>query len=131
MRVKLGNLKSVIEGLSVLASKELPIKNQYWIGKTLSKLTKEFQAVEAGRYKLCMKYCKKDEKGEPITKIENENKVYDMVDPVAFQNELYELWNVEIDVKFTPIPIEQLEGIKVDRETIINLGDFIIGDFEE
>ena len=130
MKVKLGNLKSIIEGLTVLASQQLPIKNQYWIGKTLAKLTKEYQEVETNRYKLCMKHSQKDEKCEPITKEENGQKVYVMSDQEAFNNELFELWNEEIDIKFTPIPLEQLEGVKVDMPTIMKLGGFIIGEEE-
>lgn len=126
MKVKLGNLKSIIEGLSVLASERLPIKHAYWIGKVLSKLTKEFQEAEKSRYALCVKHCKKDAQGNPVTRIENENKVYDMVDPDAFVQELNELWGLEIDVKFLPIPLEQLEGIKIDTATILKLDGFIV-----
>lgn len=131
MKVKLGNLKSIIEGLTILSSKEIPIKNQYWINKTLTKLIKEFKEVETSRHKLCMKHCQKDEKGEPVTKEDNGQKVYVMANQEAFNNELFEIWNEEIDIKFTPIPLEQLEGVKVDMPTIMKLDGFIIDEPEE
>ncbi len=131
MKVKLGNLKNIIDGLSVLAAKELPIKHAYWIGKTLSKLIKEFQDAESSRYKLCMKHCKKDDFGLPVTKMDGQNKVYDMVDPDAFNSELNDLFDLEIDVKFTPIPIEQLEGIKIDTAAMLKLDGLITMKEEE
>ena len=131
IKVQLGDLKKTIEGLQVLAGKELPIKTAYWVGKTIPKLVKEFQEVEANRNKLCIKHSKKDANGEPMTKEENGNKVFDMVDPEAFNKELYELWSMEIEVKFTPIPIEQLDGIKIDTGTMLKLDKFIVGETEE
>lgn len=126
MKVKLGDLKNIIDGLGILASKELPIKHSYWISKTIPVLAKEFQNAEANRYKLCIKHCKKDDNGSPITRMDGNNKVYDMIDQEAFNIELADLWNLEIDIKFNPIPIEQLDGIKIDTVTLIKLDGFII-----
>lgn len=126
MKIKLGNLKNIIEGLTFLASQKLPIKHTYWIGKTLILLTKEFQEVEACRYRLCLEHCKKDGHGNPVTKEENGNKVYEMLDSQAFQKELNDLWNQEFYVKFNPIPIEDLDGVKIDVLTMLKLEDFIV-----
>lgn len=131
MKVKLGNLRGIIEGLQVLAAKELPIKHAYWIGKTIPILMKEFQDAESNRYKLCIKHCKKDKDGIPVTRIDSQGKVYDMIDPEEFQAELNELWNLEIDVKFTPISIEQLDGVRVDAATLLKLDGLVVTESEE
>jgi hypothetical protein len=126
IKVQLGELKSIIEGLQVLAAKDLPIKQAYWIGKTIPKLMKEFRDVEEARNKLCLKHCKKDAEEKPITKEKNGNKVYDMGDEDAFNKELEELWDMELDIEFTPIPIEKLEGVKIDTATMIKIDKFIV-----
>ena len=66
-----------------------------------------------------------------MTKEVNGNKIFDMADLDAFNKELYELWSMEVDVKFTPIPIEQLDGIKIDTGTMLKLDKFIVGESEE
>ena len=41
------------------------------------------------------------------------------------------LWDIEIDVNFPPIPIEQLDGIKINAATMAKLDGFIVADIEE
>ena len=125
MKIKLGALKTIIEGLEVLATKELPVKNAYWIGKTISKLGSEFRDCEAARNKLCLKHCAKDDKGNPVLEGEDETKKFNIPNMDAFTAELAELWNMEIEVEFKPIPVEHLEGVKIDSITMMKLDGFI------
>jgi hypothetical protein len=126
MKIKLGEIKSSIDGFQVLASKELNIKDAYWIGKTIQKLMSEHKIFEDTRIKLCSKHSKKDDTGKVVPALdENKNQVFDLIDPVAFQQEFNELCETEIEINFTPIPIDRLDGVKIDPMTMIKLNKFI------
>ena len=127
MKIKLGELKNIIEGMQDIANKDMPATFSYWITKTIPVLIKEHQDVEKSRNDLCMKYCKKDDEGNPVTKKdEHENDVYDIENMDEFNEELVELMNVEIEIKFTPILIDRLENIDISPVTLIKLNKFIL-----
>ena len=129
MKIKLGDLKVAMEGFQVLAEKDLPVKIAYWVGKTINKLGSEFKDLEAGRIKLCTKHCKKDEGGKPVQKKDEAgNLTYEIQDMGAFNTELMELFNMEVDINFNPIKLDQIADIKIDSVTMMKLDKFISGE---
>lgn len=128
MKVKIGELRTLLEGLTVLSEKDLPAKRAYWIGKTINKLSSEYKTAEETRQKLCEQHCKKDEKGEFVTKSdENGNQIYSFIDQDKFNKDIIELWEVEIEIEFKPIPIDDLGDIKIDPMSMLKIDKFIVG----
>ena len=129
MKIRLGEMKEVLEGFGVLASKDLPVKRAYWVGKTLKKLVSEFKDAEETRQKLCLKHCRMGDDGKPVMKKDPEvpkGSKFDIPDMETFQKELGELWDVEIEIEFDPLlTVDALEGIQIDGLTLMKLERFI------
>lgn len=88
-RRKIVDINTTLINLSNMDS--LPFKVAYGLHKNKSIITKEFEAIveaekktvtpkyqeyENARLALCNEYCKKDEKGQPITIIQNETQAF-------------------------------------------------------
>jgi len=132
MKIKLGEIQSILEGMTDIATKAMPATFSYWITKTLPILGKEFQTVEKSRNDLCMKYCKKDDASKPLLKKDEAGKdVYDIENLQDFNKELSELMNEEIEIKFTPILIDRLSNIDISPVTLMKLNKFIIEEIRE
>lgn len=112
-KIKLGNLKSILDNMDKLTEVSLPIKISYNISKLVANLVSEYNIFEENRMKLIQRYAKKDDKGEVITdsnnvvEIENNN-IKD------FNNEINELLNIEIDIKFKKISVSELSKSNVN-----------------
>ncbi len=134
MKLKLGELRGIIETLPEVLKKDLPGgKTSYWLARAAVDINKEFQVFEDTRKKMIegkygTKYTKdkKDSKGKVIEKKgelimevrkdEDGNKVKDkqgnvistyvMSDQAAFNKEFMELAEMEISIKYEPRPIE-------------------------
>ncbi len=142
MKLKLGELRSIIETLPVVLKKDLPGgKTSYWLARAAVDINKEFQVFEDTRKKMIEgKYGKKytkdkkdgkgkviEKKGELIMKVKkdadgNEAKdergnvlsTYVLTDQVAFNKEYMELAEVEVSIKYEPRPIDDF--IVKDKE---------------
>ena len=126
MQIKLGDLKVAMEGFQVLAGKNLPVKIAYWVGKTIKKIASEYRDLEESRQKLCMKYCEKDADGKPALKKDEAGKdIFDISDMATFNSELMELFNMEVEINFNPIALDQISDIKIDPVTMMKLDKFI------
>lgn len=127
MKIKLGEIKTIIEGMQEIAEKNMPATFSYWITKTIPILINEFKTVEKSRNDLCLRHCNKDDEGKPITKKDDNNQdVYDIINMIDFNKELSELMNEEIEVKFTPITIDRLSNVDISPITLIKLNKFIL-----
>lgn len=127
MKIRLGEVRPILEGMQEIAGKNLPATFAYWIGKTIPIITKEFQEAEKARNTLCMKYCNKDDDGKPkVKKDEAGKEVYDIESLEEFNKELSELMNEEIEIKFTPILIDKLSHVDISPIALMKLNKFII-----
>jgi len=134
VKLKLGELRGIIETLPGVLKKDLPGgKTSYWLARALVDITKEFQVFEDTRKKMIegkygKKYTKdkkdkdgkiiekkgelimetrKDEDGKEV-KDANGNSIstYVLTDPAAFNKEYMELAEMEVSIKYEPRPIE-------------------------
>ncbi len=133
MKLKLGELRGIIETLPKVLEKDLPGgKTSYWLARALVDINKEFQVFEDTRRKMIEgKYGKKytkdkkvdgkivEKKGELIMEVrkdEDGNEVKDkqgnvistyvLTDQAAFNKEYMELAEVEVSIKYEPRPID-------------------------
>jgi hypothetical protein len=99
MKFKLGGLKAVEESLVKLIKSDLPIRMSYQMSKLYDSILAELTKVEEFRVALVKKYGETGDKGEIKVKQDNMD---------TFVKEYGELMDVEIDVNFIPVKIEDL-----------------------
>lgn len=123
IKIQLGELRGIMEGLNAILAKELSIKPAYWFGKLGKKLHKEFTEFEENRVKLAKKHALKDENGQPVI----ENNKYKFADIESFNAEFKELAETEIEIDFNPVSLEQLGDVKISPIVMMGLEKFIEG----
>jgi hypothetical protein len=113
MKIKLGELKEILERLYIVQSKKFPVKISYAMSKNLKNLSDEFNSFENQRKKLCEEYANKDGMGKPIV-VENADgsKLYDMAEETLeeFGKELNSLCEMEVDVDISEASISELDA---------------------
>lgn len=128
MKIKLFNLSAIIEALNQIIEKDIPIKLSYKLSKLYKTLAAEFQQYEESRIQLINKY---GEKKDGELDIKQDGTATIKADNMPkFQQELNDLANIEAEVSFTPINIEELEsaGIKIAAKYLMALEDFVAGE---
>lgn len=115
----------MLEALTVILEKEFDdVKAAYWLGRAKAQITSEFQPFEDARIKLVHKYAQKDENGDLPEVAAGEP--YEMADTEAFNTEYGEMANEEIMIKYNPISVDRLIGIKgITGDDIAKLGRLI------
>jgi hypothetical protein len=111
-KVKLGKIVSSVEALKTFTSLKLekvPVKTKYWMSRLINKIDSELKSYEEVRVGLIKEFGKEklDEEGKP------EGFEIDMKDKEkseAFYKKFSELQDQEIELEFTKIKIEELEG---------------------
>lgn len=103
--VKLLNSKEVIEKLGNTPGLKSVIA--YKVAKNIKAINEELETFDKARLKTIEKYADKDAEGSTII----EDGKYKMSEEAAIEanHELVELQQVEIDLKFEIIPIEEIE----------------------
>jgi len=133
VKLKLGELRGIIETLPGVLKKDLPGgKTSYWLARALVDINKEFQVFEDTRKKMIEgKYGKKytkdkkvdgklvEKKGELVMDVRKDkdgNEVKDeqgnpistyvLTDQAAFNKEYMEIAEQEVEIKYEPRPID-------------------------
>ncbi len=154
MKLKLGELRGIIETLPKVLEKDLPGgKTSYWLARAAVDINTEFQVFEDTRKKMIEgKYGKKytkdkkvdgkvvEKKGELIMEVrkdEDGNDVKDkqgnvistyvLTDQVAFNKEYMELAEVEVSIKYEPRPIDDFIVKEDGKEKNVLNGIEILG----
>ncbi len=155
MKLKLGELRSMIETLPGVLKKDLPGgKTSYWLARALVDVQKEFGVFEDTRKKLIEdKYGKKytkdkkvggkvvEKKGELIMEVTkdadgkevkdprgNPISTYVFTDEEAFRKDYAELSEQEVEIKYEPRPIDDfIVKDKDSKETCVLTGMEILG----
>jgi uncharacterized protein (DUF342 family) len=129
IKIYLGEIDSILTSLDSLVNKELPIKLSYSLSKLIKNLESEYKILMEKRNKLIDKYAERDDKnnfvitnesGRQMTKIKNE-----FIDEC--QGKLQELFSIEIEIDFEPIPIDLLGDISISPKDLLVLDKFIQG----
>jgi len=126
VKLTLGDARGISMGLPEVMKQKLPTKMAYWFSRTLRELGEHLQDMEKAREKLvdtlAMKYTKDkkdpksgqliEEKGKPVSK----NNQYVFKDQKKFEKEFKKLTEVEIEIKYNGITLEELEKITGEQE---------------
>ncbi len=126
-QIKLQELPNIINNLNIIAEKDIPIKLSYKLSKLNKKLQEEQKYYEEQNIKIINKYGEKDDNGELKVNQEN-NSIPIIMDKIQdFQKEMTELNELEFEVEFDPIKIEEFGSINISPNSILHLVDkFII-----
>lgn len=128
MKLMLGELANIIQGISAIVEEKVPIKTSYWLTRNADKMTSELKVFETSRQKLLDTYALKDKDGE---KILNEDKQsYKMQDIEKFQVEFSRLAETEIDVDLKTFKLSDFGKVEVSVSDMVKLKP-IIQDFED
>jgi hypothetical protein len=123
--IKLGSINDIVYSMKELVEKDLQIKVAYKLSKLLKILDNENQTFEEQRVKLFQKYGEKDEDGN--LKTYEGDKINIAKDNLKlFNTEFKELCNIEINIDFEPIKLDDLGDIKLKTLTLYGLSDFIV-----
>jgi len=123
MKIKVGEIRPLIEGLEEIIKIDLPVKPAYWLARYLTKIGEEAKAFDNVRVKLIDKYGKKDEKGKPIVNKKTSN--YEIEDTESFAKEFGELAEQEFEIDFKPIKLADLGDIKIKPIILARLSKII------
>jgi hypothetical protein len=111
MKLKFQEIVGSSDALKAISNCSLPIKISYSIGKLINgPITRELKIYDEQRIKLVTEYGTKDENGGTSVK---PDKIEE------FAKKLQELLDVEIEIEWTKIKIEDLGDIKLEPKNIV------------
>lgn len=123
IKVQLGELRNITEGLNEIGEVKLPIKTAYWIGRIAKKVHSEMETFEKIRLELIKKHALTDTDGQPVI----EDGQYQFGDNRGeFEKEFMELATEEIEINVNPLKLDQFGGAEVEPTTLLRLDKFII-----
>ena len=123
MLIKLGEVRSIMEGLGEILEKDLPVKAAYRFGKALAVIQGEAKAFDAARIKIIEKYAKWDEMGAPM--VDEKTNTYVLADEESFNKEFLDLANEEVELDIKTVPLEALGDVMVKPSILARLDRFI------
>lgn len=128
MKLFLGNLTVVFQGITAIMNEEIPIKTTYWLTRNADKLTSEIKVMEVSRQKLLNAYTEKDKDGKMVL---NEDKLsYKIIDTAGFQKDFAILAGTEINIDLKTFKLEDFGDAKISMINFTKLKS-IITDLEE
>ena len=119
--MKNSDLVQVIEELTKMMGKKLPVTLSYTISRNLHSLMAEFEAFEKSRIRLMQEYADKDDEGKPL--FEDGGKRY-KISPgnmLIARKEYEELADLEVDIRISTIPVSVLEKCEESRYDALTL----------
>lgn len=141
VKMKLGELQSVIVNLQAVKAKKLPVKVQYALAVNIKTLTEKYVAYNTQRTEILEKDCVKDADGHPVLKDRvTKNAVGEVVntqqeytygsddDRERALKEVAELNSIEEELELHMITLEELELVDeepYDRLTGTNVQDML------
>lgn len=132
MKLKLGELRPMMDVLPEVIDREgLPSRATWWLGRALGDIQREFEPFEKARQNLIKKYATTDEEGEFITKQQGDLTVHVFEDQPAFEKEVSELSDEEIEIKYKPLSVDQLGTAQIKGTEFLKLGRLITEPSEE
>lgn len=117
----LGELVGKKESFQYLISQreKLNGKVNYQLSKNIKPFDEELKAYEEARENLARKYANKDEKGNPVVIGGNYDIPYEV--KAAFDKEIRDLQDTEIELSVKPIKIEDIENAGLSAIDYYNL----------
>lgn len=126
MKIKLAEVRQRHQALCTLASKKLPVKLSYAIGKNIMKLQEEMDVIEKERIKLVEQYAVKEEDGS----FKNVDGHYDIGDNEQQLNAEYsELLNMDTEMEIHTVPEYIVECMDDPRYDVLTAAELIAIEF--
>ena len=110
MKLKLYEILNAVEVLKKVFNSSVNLKLAYRLSKMSKKCQEELTLVQETQKKLFDKYGEENEKKEQVIPKDN-------VD--AYQTELAEFLNTEVDMKFDPVVIDENEKIELSANELL------------
>jgi len=117
MKITLRKILAAKDALQRLIDKEINIKLAFKLAKIIKEINGEFSLFEERRVSLIKKYSDKPDKDGSV-KVKPEN-------IQAFAKELNELEEIEVDLNFKPMKLDEFGNIEMATKDLIALEDFI------
>ena len=121
MKLKLGELNIVLESLNKLIDKEIPIKTSYKLSKLTKKIIDEYSIYEENRMKLINKYAEKDVDNNIIINKKDNSTTMIGENKINFNKEFTELINIEMELEFEKIKLDDLGEISISPRNLLYL----------
>ncbi len=130
MKIKLFELSNILNSLNNISEISIPISLSYRLSKLCKKLIEEMKQYQESKNKLIKEYAEKDENDNIIINKKDDtiNIKKDKLD--MFQKEMEELNNIELEIDFKPIRIEEFGDINISPKDLMNIEMFIESDKE-
>lgn len=128
IKLKAEELISANQACKTLLKKNLSAKTMFKLIHLSKQLNNIEQNFNETRNATINKYAKKDENGEIITEILNEDQIYIPILPEFQQQcseEIIEALSQNFDISYSPIKIEELEEEKITGDEMMSLYPFI------
>ena len=121
MKLKLGELNTILESLNKLIDKEISIKTSYKLSKLTKRLIDEHSIYEKNRMKLINKYAEKDADNNIIINKEDNSTTMIGENKINFNKEFTELINIEMELEFEKIKLDDLGEISISPRDLLYL----------
>jgi len=121
LKLKLGELNIVLESLNKLIDKEIPIKTSYKLSKLTKKIIDEYSIYEENRMKLINKYAEKDVDNNIIINKKDNSTTMIGENKINFNKEFTELINIEMELEFEKIKLDDLGEISISPRNLLYL----------
>jgi len=121
LKLKLGELNIVLDSLNKLIDKEISIKTSYKLSKLTKRLIDEHSIYEKNRMKLINKYAEKDADNNIIINKEDNSTTVIGENKINFNKEFTELINIEMELEFEKIKLDDLGEISISPRDLLYL----------
>lgn len=128
MKLMLGELAIINQGISAIANEKIPIITTYWLTRNADEIISETNAFEKSRLRLIDDYAKKDKDGRKV--LNKDKRSYKMKNMEKFQEEFAKLAETEVDVNLKVFELADFGKVDISISDLRKLKP-IIKDFIE
>lgn len=129
--IKTKNVNILLNQLSTLADKKLPIALNMAIAENILILKSKSELIQENIRKLCERYSERDKNGKIVTERTQDGERYKLIKEKIpeFNQEYSDLMELEMDVDFKKVSPELIEKADADRYDPLTPGDLICLNF--
>lgn len=111
MKIKNSEIVRIFNQIGEIKKKRLPVRLGFAINRNVSSLESVAMDYEKARREIFLKYCKKDENGNPVI----EGDEYVLSDRKSYGEEMKELLRIEDEVQVHTVSFEEIEKCDLDK----------------
>lgn len=111
MKLKNSEIVRIFNRIGEVKKKRLPVRLGFAINRNVSSLESVAMDYDKARKEILMKYCVKDENGNPVI----EGDEYVLSDRKSYGEEMTELLHIENEVQVHKVPFEEIEKCDLEK----------------